>query len=74
MNVKVTGSSPVYHPNANDKSDNAKTAKEKGGGESRSTERESAKERSSDASVHKKAKKTKFSITKISESKIIKWE
>lgn len=74
MDVKVTGSSPVYHPNANDKSDNAKTAKEKGGGESRSAKGEPAKERSSDASVHKKAKETKFSITKISESPTIKWE
>lgn len=71
MDVKVTGSSPVYHPNANDKSDNKKTAKrEEGEGETGGVKRKSTKEGGSTASIYKETKETKFSIKKSSESTI----
>lgn len=71
MDVKVAGSRPVYHPNANDESNNSKAAK---GKESKRipirVRGESAKKRGGATSIYAKAKKTKFSITKGSKSSI----
>ena len=75
MDVKVTGSSPVYHPNANEKSDSEETTKSgKGRRERVGVKGEPAEEGGSTASIHKKTKETKLSVAKSGKSAVNKWE
>ena len=75
MDVKDTGSTPVYHPrNANEKSANKET-KERGGRKKGKTGGPlPTKERGGNQSIYAEAKETKLSAKKIGESENVKWE
>lgn len=55
VDEKAAGSTPVYHPNANDESDPADTTKDEEREKKIGIRRESTKKGSSSASIYKKA-------------------
>lgn len=68
MDVKVTGSTPVYHPNANDESNRTIATKGEKRAEKIRVRGKPTEEGGNSASIYKKAEKTELSTTKGGES------
>jgi hypothetical protein len=70
VDEKAAGSTPVYHPNANDESDTTRTTKNEEREKKIRIRGKSAEKGSSGESIYEKTKEAKFSTTEGGESEI----